>query len=231
MTMNDHRMTMNDHRITMNNNRITKKISPMKIICIGRNYREHAKELNNAVPEKPVFFMKPDTALLKDNKPFYYPDFSKEVHYETEIVLKIHRNGKHIEEKFAHKYYEEIGIGIDFTARDLQTEQKKKGLPWEIAKAFDGAAPIGRFVNKNNFPDINDLNFSLKINGELRQQGHTADMMFSFDHIITYVSQFVSLKTGDLIFTGTPSGVGPTKINDHFEAFIEGEKLLDFYVK
>jgi len=203
----------------------------MKIICIGRNYREHAKELNNAIPEKPVFFMKPDTALLKDNKPFYYPDFSKEVHYETEIVLKINRNGKHIEERFAHKYFDEIGIGIDFTARDLQAEQKKKGLPWEIAKAFDGAAPIGRFVSKSRFPDLNDLHFSLKINGELRQQGTTADMMFSFDRIIAYVSQFISLKPGDLIFTGTPSGVGPTKIGDWFEAFIEDEKLLEFNVK
>ena len=203
----------------------------MKIICIGRNYREHAKELNNPVPEKPVFFMKPDTALLQKNDPFFYPDFSKNVQYETEIVLKINRNGKSIEEKFAHKYFDEIGIGIDFTARDLQAEQKKKGLPWEIAKAFDGAAPVGKFVSKNNYPDINSLHFSLKINGEVRQQGTTADMMFSFDKIIAYVSQFISLKMGDLIFTGTPSGVGPTKIGDRFEAFIEDEKLLEFNVK
>jgi 2-keto-4-pentenoate hydratase/2-oxohepta-3-ene-1,7-dioic acid hydratase in catechol pathway len=203
----------------------------MKIICIGRNYREHAKELNNPVPEKPVFFMKPDTALLQKNSPFFYPGFSKDVQYETEIVLKINRNGKHIEEKFAHKYFDEIGIGIDFTARDLQAEQKKKGLPWEIAKAFDGAAPVGKFVSKNQFPDINNLRFSLKINGELRQEGNTSDMMFGFDRIIAYVSQFVSLKPGDLIFTGTPSGVGPTKINDHFEAFIEDEMLLSFNVK
>ena len=203
----------------------------MKIICIGRNYREHAKELNNAIPEKPVFFMKPDTALIKDNKPFYYPGFSKEVHYETEIVLKINRNGKYIEERFARKYFDEIGIGIDFTARDLQAEQKKKGLPWEIAKAFDGAAPVGKFIDKNQFSSLDDIHFSLKINGELRQQGHTADMMFSFDRIIAYVSQFISLKPGDLIFTGTPSGVGPTKIGDRFEAFIEEEKLLEFDVK
>ena len=203
----------------------------MKIICIGRNYREHAKELNNPVPEKPVFFMKPDTALLQKNNPFFYPGFSKDVQYETEIVLKINRNGKHIEERFAHKYFDEIGIGIDFTARDLQAEQKKKGLPWEIAKAFDGAAPVGKFVSKNRFPDINNLRFSLKINDELRQQGNTADMMFSFDRIIAYVSQFISLKPGDLIFTGTPSGVGPTKINDHFEVFIEDEMLLSFNVK
>ncbi len=203
----------------------------MKIICIGRNYREHAKELNNPVPEKPVFFMKPDTALLQKNNPFFYPDFSKDVQYETEIVLKINRNGKHIEEKFAHKYFDEIGIGIDFTARDLQAEQKKRGLPWEIAKAFDGAAPVGKFVSKNQFSDINNLRFSLKINGELRQEGNTHDMMFSFDRIIAYVSQFISLKPGDLIFTGTPSGVGPTKINDHFEVFIESEMLLEFNVK
>ncbi len=203
----------------------------MKIICIGRNYREHAKELNNPIPEKPVFFMKPDTALLQKNNPFFYPDFSKDVQYETEIVLKINRNGKHIEEQFAHKYFNEIGIGIDFTARDLQAEQKKKGLPWEIAKAFDGAAPVGTFVSKNQFPDINNLHFSLKINGELRQEGSTADMMFGFNRIIAYVSQFISLKPGDLIFTGTPSGVGPTKINDHFEVFIEDERLLEFNVK
>jgi len=203
----------------------------MKIICIGRNYREHAKELNNAVPEKPVFFMKPDTALLQKNNPFFYPDFSKNVQYETEIVLKINRNGRHIEEQFAHKYYDEIGIGIDFTARDLQAEQKKKGLPWEIAKAFDQSAPVGKFLLKSQFPDLNRIRFSLRINDEVRQQGNTEDMMFSFDQIISYVSQFISLKPGDLIFTGTPAGVGPIQINDHFEVFIEDEKLLEFNVK
>ncbi len=203
----------------------------MKIICIGRNYREHAKELNNAVPEKPVFFMKPDTALLTGNQPFYYPGFSKEVHYETEIVLLISREGKQVKEKSAQNYFNDIGIGIDFTARDLQAEQKKKGLPWEIAKAFDHAAPVGKFVAKTGFSDINNLHFSLKVNGELRQQGSTADMMFSFNRIIAYVSQFITLKPADLIFTGTPSGVGPTKPGDHFEAFIEGQKLLEFDVK
>lgn len=203
----------------------------MKIICIGRNYREHAKELNNAVPEKPVFFMKPDTALLQKNNPFFYPDFSKNVQYETEIVLKINRNGRHIEEQFAHKYFDEISVGIDFTARDLQAEQKKKGLPWEIAKAFDQSAPVGKFLPKNQFPDLNDINFSLKINGETRQQGNTKNMMFGFDRIISYISQFVSLKPGDLIFTGTPAGVGPIAIDDHFEVFIEQEKLLEFNVK
>jgi len=203
----------------------------MKIICIGRNYIDHAKELNNPVPEKPVFFMKPDTALLLKHNPFFYPDFSNNVHYETELVVKIDRNGRNIEERFAHKYYSEIGIGIDFTARDLQAEAKKKGLPWEIAKAFDQSAPLGNFLPKSRFDDLNNINFSLKINGELRQQGNSQDMIFTFDAIIAYVSQFVTLRTGDLIFTGTPKGVGPTKIDDHFEAFIEEEKLLEFNVK
>jgi 2-keto-4-pentenoate hydratase/2-oxohepta-3-ene-1,7-dioic acid hydratase in catechol pathway len=203
----------------------------MKIICIGRNYIEHAKELNNPVPKKPVFFMKPDTALLQKHNPFFYPEFSKDVHFETELVLKISRNGRHIQEKFANKYYEEIGIGIDFTARDLQAECKKKGLPWEIAKAFDQSAPLGNFVAKEKLGDLNDINFSLKINGEVRQEGNSGDMIFSFDQIIAYVSQFITLKIGDLIFTGTPEGVGPTAIDDRFEAFIQGEKLLAFNVK
>ncbi len=203
----------------------------MKIICIGRNYIEHAKELKNAVPEKPVFFMKPDTALLQKNNPFFYPEFSNNIHYETEIVLKINRNGRHIDKKFALKYFDEIGIGIDFTARDLQAEQKKKGLPWEIAKAFDQSAPVGRFLPASMFDDLNNINFSLKINGETRQKGNTGDMIFDFGDIISYISKFISLKTGDLIFTGTPAGVGPAKINDKFEAFIENEKLLEFNVK
>ncbi len=203
----------------------------MKIICIGRNYVEHAKELNNAVPENPVFFMKPDTALLQKNNPFFYPEFSKNVQYETEIVLKINRNGRHIEKRFAHKYFDEIGIGIDFTARDLQAEQKKKGLPWEIAKAFDQSAPVGRFLPVSHFPDLKNIRFSLKINGEIRQEGNTKNMMFDFGDVIAYISKFVSLKTGDLIFTGTPAGVGPIQINDRFEVFIEEEKLLEFNVK
>jgi 2-keto-4-pentenoate hydratase/2-oxohepta-3-ene-1,7-dioic acid hydratase in catechol pathway len=202
----------------------------MKIICIGRNYVDHAKELNNPVPEKPVFFMKPDTALLLKHNPFFYPDFSNDVHYEVEIVVKIDRNGKYIDEKFAHKYYSEISVGIDFTARDLQAQAKKKGLPWEIAKAFDKSAPVGKFIPKSDF-NINDINFSLKVNGELRQQGNTRDMIFSIDKIISYVSRFITLRTGDLIFTGTPHGVGPTKIDDRFEAYIENEKLLEFNVK
>jgi 2-keto-4-pentenoate hydratase/2-oxohepta-3-ene-1,7-dioic acid hydratase in catechol pathway len=203
----------------------------MKIICIGRNYTEHAKELNNPVPAKPVFFMKPDTALLQKRNPFYYPEFSNDVHYETELVIKICKNGRHIEERFAHTYYDEIGIGIDFTARDIQAECKKKGLPWEIAKAFDQSAPLGKFLPKSTFKNLNDIAFSLKINGETRQQGNSRDMIFSFDQIIAYVSKFITLKTGDLIFTGTPEGVGPTKIDDHFEAFIGDVNLLTFKVK
>lgn len=203
----------------------------MKIICIGRNYVEHAKELNNPLPKVPIFFMKPESALLQKNFPFFYPEFSNDIHYETEIVLKIKKVGKHIQEKFAHTYFDEIGIGIDLTARDLQNNCKQKGLPWEIAKAFDGSAPLGKFVDKKKFADINNLNFSLKINGEERQVGNTKNMIFSFDHIISYVSQFLTLKMGDLIFTGTPAGVGPIKIDDTFEAFIEGEKMLDLNIK
>lgn len=203
----------------------------MKIICIGRNYIEHAKELNNPVPAKPVFFMKPDTALLQKRNPFFYPEFSKDIHYETELVVKICKNGRHIEERFAHNYFKEIGIGIDFTARDVQAECKKKGLPWEIAKAFDQSAPLGKFLPKSKFNNVNDINFSLKINGELRQEGNSRDMIFNFDQIIAYVSKFITLKIGDLIFTGTPEGVGPTKIDDHFQAFIGDVKLLEFKVK
>ncbi len=203
----------------------------MKIIAIGRNYIDHAKELNNPVPEKPIFFMKPETSIIRNNKPFFYPDFSENIHYETEIVIKINRLGKHITEKFANQYYNEVGIGIDFTARDLQKDAKEKGLPWEIAKAFDGSAPISEFVLVKKFENINNLNFSLKIKNELVQQGNTRDMIFSFDKIIAYVSQFVTLKIGDLIFTGTPAGVGKVHINDHLEAFIEDKKMMDFLIK
>ncbi|MFL5752046.1 MAG: fumarylacetoacetate hydrolase family protein [Bacteroidia bacterium] len=203
----------------------------MKIICIGRNYAEHAKEMKSDVPTEPVFFMKPDTALLKDGEPFYYPAFTKDLHHEVEIVLKISKAGKHIEEKFAHKYYEEIGIGIDFTARDLQAKCKEKGLPWEKAKAFDGSAPIGKFLTKKIFPDLSNINFRLTVNGNDRQQGNTKDLLFSFDRVIAYVSQFVTLKTGDLIFTGTPEGVSAVNIGDKLEAYLENEKLLEFEVK
>lgn len=192
---------------------------------------EHIKELRSAVPDEPVFFLKPDTALLRNNKPFYLPDFSKDIHYETEIVLKINRLGKHISEKFAHKYYDEITVGIDFTARDIQKIQKTKGLPWEKAKAFDYSAPIGKFVSKNKFDRMSNLNFHLNINGKQVQKGNTSDLLFSYEKIIAFVSKFITLRTGDLIFTGTPVGVGPVKIGDKLEAFLEGEKLLAFEVK
>jgi 2-keto-4-pentenoate hydratase/2-oxohepta-3-ene-1,7-dioic acid hydratase in catechol pathway len=203
----------------------------MKIICIGRNYSEHAKELNNPVPVEPVFFMKPDSALLRNNFPFFIPDFSNEIHYETELVLRICKLGKTIQPKFAHTYYDAIGLGIDFTARDLQQKCKEKGLPWEVAKAFDGSAPIGNFIDKSEFPDLSNIRFHLDINGQTVQQGYSADMIFHFDTLIAYISRFVTLKTGDYIFTGTPAGVGPVKINDHLEAYLEDHKLLDFRVK
>ncbi len=203
----------------------------MKIICIGRNYVEHAKELSNPIPEKPIFFLKPESAILQKKKAFFYPEFSNDIQFETEIVIKIKKVGKHIQPKFAHTYYDEIGLGLDLTARDLQRECKAKGLPWEIAKSFDQSAPLGLFYPKTSFENINNLNFSLKINDEIRQVGNTKDMIFSFDHLISYVSQFMTLKIGDLIFTGTPEGVAPLKIGDHLEAFIEEDKCLDVRIK
>lgn len=203
----------------------------MKIICIGRNYAEHAKELNNPVPTVPVIFMKPDTAILKDNKPFYHPEFSKDIHYELEIVLKVSKEGKHIAEKFAHKYYDEIGLGIDFTARDIQQKHKEKGLPWELAKSFDFSAPISRFIPKDQFKDLYQLNFHLELNGQTVQKGYTSDLLFQFEKLIAFVSQYITLKKGDLIFTGTPEGVGKVNIGDHLAGYLEGEKLLDFFVK
>ncbi|MCW3102645.1 MAG: 2-hydroxyhepta-2,4-diene,7-dioate isomerase [Bacteroidetes bacterium] len=201
----------------------------MKIICIGRNYAEHAKEMNAAVPTEPVFFLKPDTALIKDNQPFYYPDFSKEIHHEVELVLKISKAGKNIEQEFAHKYYEEIGIGIDFTARDIQAKCKEKGLPWEKAKAFDGSAPVGSFINKKELPA--SIGFHLNVNGKTVQKGNTKDLLFSFDAVVAYVSKFFTLKTGDLIYTGTPEGVGPVAIGDRLEAYLEEQKLLSFEIR
>jgi acylpyruvate hydrolase len=203
----------------------------MKIICIGRNYAEHAKEMNSPLPSEPVFFLKPDTALIKDNEAFYYPDFSDEIHHEVELVIKINKAGKNIGLEFAHKYYDEIGIGIDFTARDIQAKCKEKGLPWEKAKAFDGSAPLGKFINKKEIMNLSDINFHLDINGTTIQRGNTSDLLFSFDKIISYISCFITLKTGDLIFTGTPQGVGPIKIGDRLEAFIEKHQLLDFQIK
>lgn len=203
----------------------------MKIIAIGRNYMDHVKEMANNKPEKPVFFTKPDTALLRNNEPFYLPDFSDEIHYECEIVIKIKKLGKHIAPEFAHRYYDEIGIGIDITARDIQRECISKGLPWEIAKAFDHSAPIGKFVDKNKFNDINNINFHLNINGTRVQKSSTSQMIFKIDELISYVSKFFTLKIGDLIFTGTPSGIGALKKGDRLEAAIENEVLLDFEIK
>ena len=203
----------------------------MKIICIGRNYTKHAVELKSQVPEKPVFFLKPDSSLLVNNKPFFYPQFSNEIHHEVEIIVQINRIGKYIEEKFANRYYNKIGVGIDFTARDLQNEHIKKGLPWEIAKAFDNSAPVSKFVPIGKFKNINSINFSLTVNGKIAQQGNTSEMVFPVDTIISYVSRYFTLKMGDIIFTGTPAGVGPVKIGDHLQAFLEEEKMLDFYVK
>jgi len=203
----------------------------MKIICIGRNYAAHAEELNNPVPKEPVIFLKPDTALLPKKMPFFYPSFSKEINFEVELVIKIDRVGKSIPEKFAHKYYSELTVGIDFTARDLQQNLKEKGLPWEKAKAFDGSAPVGKFISKDKFENLNDLSFSLNANGEQKQLGNTSNMLNGIDQIIAHISQYFTLKIGDLIFTGTPKGVGPIAIGDHFECFLEEEKVMDLKVR
>lgn len=203
----------------------------MKIICIGRNYSDHAKEMNAPLPSKPVFFMKPDTALLPKRNPFYYPDFTKDLHHELELVVRISRLGKNIAEKYANEYYDEIGLGIDFTARDLQQECKEKGLPWEIAKAFEHSAPISeKFIPKHEF-DLQNTSFVLHKNGEIVQTGHVKDMIFTIDQLIAYVSQFMTLKIGDLLFTGTPAGVGPVQIGDRLEGMLNGEKLLDLKIK
>lgn len=203
----------------------------MKIIAVGRNYAEHAKELNNPVPGVPVIFMKPETAVLKDNKPFYHPEFSNDIHYELEIVLKICKEGKYISEKFASNYYDEIGLGVDFTARDIQSTHKEKGLPWELAKSFDHSAPISRFFPKNSYTDLYDLNFHLNLNEKTVQKGNTKDLLFSFERLIAFISQYISLKKGDLIFTGTPKGVGKIKVGDRLSGYLENEKLLDFEIK
>jgi len=192
---------------------------------------DHIREMNNPIPEVPVFFFKPDSSIIKNNKPFFYPDFTKDLQYELEVVLKINRLGRSISEKFAHRYFDEIGLGIDFTARDLQRQCKDKGLPWEIAKAFDGSAPISEFVSKEKFPDLKNLKFRLEKNDEVVQRGSTSDLIFDFDRIISYVSKFVTLRTGDLIFTGTPVGVGPVKIGDRLKGYLEDELMLDFNIK
>lgn len=203
----------------------------MKIIAVGRNYAEHIRELNNEHPDDPVIFTKPETAILRANEPFFYPDFSTDVHHEVEILIRIGRTGKHIDEKFASKYYDEIGIGIDFTARDLQSKLKAKSLPWDLAKGFNGSAPISSFVPKTQFPDLQNLNFHLDINGETRQQGNTSMMLFRIDFLIAFVSRYFLLQQGDILFTGTPAGVGPVQPGDQLTAYIEDQKLLDFLVK
>lgn len=202
----------------------------MKIICIGRNYAEHAKELENEVPTKPVFFLKPDSALVSSNRPFPYPDFSRDVHHELEVVFRISQHGKGIGEEHADRFVDGIGLGIDFTARDLQGEMKKKGLPWEIAKAFDHSAPVSRFRPLSEYDDIHNLTFRLDLNGRTVQEGNTSLMIFSYEKIIAYVSRFITLEKGDLVFTGTPAGVGPVAVDDRLEAYLEGEKLMDFLV-
>lgn len=202
----------------------------MKIICIGRNYKEHAEELGNKVPENPLFFLKPDTALLRDNDPFYIPDFTNEVHYECELVYKINKVGKNISEKFAHKYYTELGLGVDFTARDLQEKCKEKGHPWEIAKGFDNSAVISSFIPLTSI-DANSINFHLEHNGITVQKGNSQAMIFNIDQIIAYISKFITLKTGDLIYTGTPAGVGKIAIGDSLKGYIENQLLFDFEIK
>ena len=203
----------------------------MKIICIGRNYSDHAKELKNELPNEPLFFLKPDTAIVIKNRAFFYPEFSKEVHYEVELVYRICKVGKYIQKKFAHTYYKEIALGIDFTARDLQREAQAKGQPWEKAKGFDRSAPISSFYPLNDFEDSNNLTFSLRKNGELVQEGKSSDMIFGIDSIIEHVSQFITLKMGDIIFTGTPAGVGPVKIGDKLEGYLENKKVLSCNVR
>lgn len=202
----------------------------MKIICIGRNYAEHAKELGNEIPEKPVIFMKPDTAVLKKGSDFYIPEFSDDIHYELEVVLKISKGGKYIQEENAANYYDEIGLGIDFTARDLQAKLKEKGLPWELAKGFDGSAVVSEFFKKEDF-DMKNLNFSLMKNKEKVQDGNTSLMLFTPEKIIAFVSQYFTLRVGDLIFTGTPKGVGKVSENDILEAFLEDKKVLDLRIQ
>jgi|TARA_B110000091_G_scaffold102584_1_gene111576 2-keto-4-pentenoate hydratase/2-oxohepta-3-ene-1,7-dioic acid hydratase in catechol pathway len=203
----------------------------MKIICVGRNYVEHIKELNNEAPKDPVLFLKPDTAILLKKQPFFIPEFSNEVHHEVEILVKINRIGKHIDRKFARKYYDEIGLGIDFTARDLQTKLKEKGLPWEKAKAFDGAAVIGNFLSKSDFKDIDNINFRLEKNGKVQQTGNTSLMLWKIDTLIEYISKYFTLKIGDIIFTGTPSGVAKVNSNDILKGFIEEKELFSIKVK
>ena len=203
----------------------------MKLICIGRNYTEHIEELNNERPDEPVVFIKPDSAILPNEQDFYIPEFSNNIHYEVEVLVKIKKVGKHIEEKFAYKYYDEIGLGIDFTARDLQQKLKEKGLPWEKAKGFDGSAVVGRWLPKSDFQNLNDLNFSLFKNEKEVQKGNTKLMLWKIDELVAYVSKFFMLKKGDIIFTGTPAGVGRIEANDYLSGRLEGQELFQINVK
>ncbi len=203
----------------------------MKIICVGRNYAEHAKEMNSDIPTEPVIFMKPKGAVLLPEKPLYYPEFTDDLQYECEVVVKICKNGKHIQEKFANKYYDQVTLGIDFTARDLQNALKKKGLPWEISKGFDGSAAVGTFVPITAETNVRNLAFQLKMNGETVQDGHTRNMIFTIDNIIAYVSKFFTINIGDLIFTGTPAGVGPVAPDDVLEGYLQGNKVLEVEIK
>ncbi|QHI38809.1 Ureidoglycolate lyase [Kordia antarctica] len=203
----------------------------MKIICIGRNYTAHIAELENEKPSDPVIFMKADSSILLKKQPFFIPDFSKEIHHEVEVLVKINKLGKYIDQKFAHKYYSEISVGIDFTARDLQSKLKEKGLPWEKAKAFDGSAVVGKWVSKDQFADLNDLNFRLEKNSEIVQQGNTKQMLWKIDELIAYVSQYFTLKIGDIIFTGTPAGVSKVVTDDQLTGYLEGQQLFTIQVK
>ncbi len=203
----------------------------MKLICIGRNYTEHIKELENEKPSNPVVFLKPDTAILLKKQPFFIPDFSNEVHHEVEVLVKINRVGKYIDKKFAHKYYKEIGLGIDFTARDLQSQLKAKGLPWEKAKAFDGSAVVGNWLSTEEIENVDDINFTLQKNDTIVQQGNTSHMLWKIDELIEYVSKYFTLKIGDIIFTGTPAGVGKVIANDKLKGFIENKEMFSITVK
>ena len=203
----------------------------MKIICIGRNYSEHAKEMNSDVPDKPVFFIKPDTCLNRNNQPFFYPEFTKDLHYELEVVIRFNRIGRSVNKRFAHRYYDAVSLGIDFTARDLQQECKQKGLPWEIAKAFDYSAPIGEFIPKEEIENLGNIEFRLEKNDVVVQQGNTRDMIFSFDELIDYVSRFVTFRIGDYMYTGTPAGVGPVQVGDRLKGYLNNRLMFDFFVR
>ena len=203
----------------------------MKIICVGRNYTDHIKELENNKPKEPVLFLKPDSSIILNNKPFFIPDFSQNIHYELELIIKISRLGKHIQEKFSHKYYNFIGLGIDFTARDLQYDLKSKGLPWEKSKAFDGSCFISKWINKSEFNDVNNLNFKLNKNGKTVQKTNSKLMLWKIDELISYISTFFTLKIGDVIFTGTPAGVGKVSIGDNLEGFVEDNKIFNLNIK